>query len=255
MESPPHSPAVELDTAAASIVLPLATHNAAPFSTNPQCSEIYVRRLVWSESARRLLIIEKEVSPEGVIVESRRYLDLLQDFVLPIYALPRLNRTEWNIEVGYGQGTDRVDYPFRSREAAFQFQQLLTGYRPVDVFEDLTCVVTYWKKFRIPLPQYAGAGQVQLWVEVEQEVGPNPNSLSPTSSRRSSQSSQSATRRPVSIASIQITSTLVQRHADRSVMVIQDPRPPLIVAFLKDRDSDDGYTMLQMKGKCLSEET
>ncbi|KAK4183372.1 hypothetical protein QBC35DRAFT_535784 [Podospora australis] len=256
MESPPDSPTVELDTSASSLILPLALQDETPFSPTPTPvrREIFVRRQTWSDRAKVLVIVEKTVDPNGAIVESRRYLDLLLDFVLPVYALPRLNRTKWNVEVGYGQGTARVDYPFRSREGAFQFQQLLTGYKPVEVFEEVTCVVTYWKKFRIPLPQYAGTGQIQLWVEVEQEPGEQTShSLSPTTttSRRSSHSSQSTAKRPLSIASIQTTSTLVQRHAERSVMVIQDPRPPLIAAFLKDRDREDGYTMLQMKATDL----
>ena len=154
---------VELDAGDLPLVLPLATH-PTPFRPGPERREIFVRRQAWSSKSKVLVVIEKGVAPDGTAYESTRYLDLLQDLVLPLYAIPRYNRTEWNIEVGYGQGLDRVDYPFRTQESAWRFQQLLTGYQPVEMFDDITCVVTY-KALRLPLPQYKGMGQVQMWVE------------------------------------------------------------------------------------------
>ncbi|RYP74153.1 hypothetical protein DL771_003211 [Monosporascus sp. 5C6A] len=231
------SSVAELDTGEAPLVLALATTNSSTSGVYQRTSsEIFVRRQVWSKDAKVLVIIERSTS-EGIVNESHRYLDLLQDFVLPIYAIPRPNRTEWNVEVAYGKGTVRVDYPFRTRADAFRFQQLLTGYKPVEVYEDITCVVTY-KGWKLPQPQYVGSGGIQLWVDSEQ------NSTTSPALSRSGQSSHGSTQ--PSIASIQRTSTLVQRHAEKSVLVVQNPRPPLVVAFLKDKANDEGYTMLKM---------
>jgi hypothetical protein len=221
----------ELDTGETPLVLALA-------ATGSTATEIRVRRQVWNKTAKMLVIVERSTS-EGMIRESERYLDLLQDFVLPVYAIPRLNRTEWSVEVGFSQGAVRVDYAFRTSADAFRFQQLVTGYKPLDVFENISCVVTY-KGWKLPQPQYVGSGSIQLWVDAEQCPA---TCVSPASSR-SSQSSH-GTARP-SIASIQSRSTLVQTHAQKSVLVVQDPRPPLLVAFLKNKGIDEGYTMLKI---------
>ena len=244
---------VELDAGDLPLVLPLATH-PTPFRPGPERREIFVRRQAWSSKSKVLVVIEKGVAPDGTAYESTRYLDLLQDLVLPLYAIPRYNRTECNIEVGYGQGLDRVDYPFRTQESAWRFQQLLTGYQPVEMFDDITCVVTY-KALRLPLPQYKGMGQVQMWVEVEDEYTTpgcqvwDASSLSPVSSSTSSGSSRS-TARPMSMTSIQSRSTFVQTqtHLDKSVLVVQEPRPPLLVAFLKDKAGNEEYSMLKING-------
>jgi hypothetical protein len=246
MESPPAS-LVELGTGEASVALPL-TSTEIPFNSVAPRRELFVRRQVCSDSAKVLVIVERSILSEGTITETRRYLDLSQDFVLPIYAIPRRNRTEWNVEVGYGRGTDRVDYPFRTRESAFRFQQLVTDYQPVQVFENVTCVVTYYRRLRIPLPQYVGTGHIQFWAEARHDSNLPAVSPSPESSV-SSQSSQT-TPRATSTASIHsLRPSLVQTYSNRTVLVVRDPRPPLLVAFLKDRGGENEYTMLKMKSK------
>lgn len=237
------SAVAELDTGEAPFVLTLATTGSSTTTpvSNLTRSEIFVRRQVWSRDAKVLVIVERRTS-EGIIHESHKYLDLQQDLVLPVYVIPRLNRTEWNVEVAYGKGTVRVDYPFQTRADTFRFQKLLTGYKPVEAYDDIACFVTY-KGWKLRQPQYTGRGGIQLWVDSEQ---------TPTTSPASSRSSQSShnTARP-SIASIESTSTLVQTHAEKSVLVLQDPRPPLLVAFLKDKADEEGYTMLKINSICF----
>ncbi|CAI4217800.1 unnamed protein product [Parascedosporium putredinis] len=140
--------------------------------------EIFVRWQQSTEASQILSIIEvvppapfesPTAGPNAPAREIERFLDLNRDFVLPLYAVPRnTNQDEWNIEVGYGQGTSRIDYPFRSREGAARFQSLITGYEPIAHFDRLGCVVTYQRGWQIPRPQFAGYGEIQLWREPEE---------------------------------------------------------------------------------------
>jgi len=52
----------------------------------------------------------------------------------------------------------------------------------------------------------------------------------------------------MSMTSIQSRSTFVQTqtHLDKSVLVVQEPRPPLLVAFLKDKAGNEEYSMLKI---------
>ncbi|KAM7197789.1 hypothetical protein V8F20_006462 [Naviculisporaceae sp. PSN 640] len=314
----PYSPSAELDGGDPAVRFFLAAStNNTPFSTAPQTRrQIFVRRQAWDDTRRILAVVERTISAEAgdIIRESERFLDLYQDFVLPIYALPRPATREWNIEIAYGQGALRVDYPFGTRDDAFRFQEVLTGYVPVAHFDDITCVATY-KAFRLRQPQYVGFGQVQLWKQVEkapQVLSPRTDrSLSPVSSTGSSSSAYTArpwgdrgraqtgasvssptstwrspqpisdiglaqigasaspptptrrSSRPMSIASIQSgystapagSIATVQTHHDKgtSVLVTQDIRPPLLVAFLKDNGKSEGYTMLKLDIKDLTQ--
>lgn len=245
MELSPYPSAVELDAGDAPLVLPLASVET-PFAVPPEPREIFVRR-ARSDRRRVLVVLERSTSDSnGTIRESRQYLylDPLQDFVIPIYANPTLHKTAWNVEVGYCKGAIRVDYPFKEREDAFRFQQLVTGYKPVEVFHDVAIQVTYMG-CKLPLPRYVGFGQIQLWRDMDQKPDATSNDLLPVSSR-SSQSSQSAD-------SIRRKPTFVQTYGEKSVLVFQNPRPPLLVAFLKDEDNDEGYTMLKINSTLASQ--
>lgn len=284
--STPCSPTAELDGGEPAIRFSLASStNNIPFSATPQTRrQIFVRRQAWDDTRRILAVVERTILSEtgDVIRESERFLDLYQDPVIPIYALPRPEAREWNVEIDYGQGSLRVDYPFGTRDDVFRFQEHLTGYVPVAHFNNITCVATY-KAFRLRQPQYAGFGQVQLWKHAErkQPLSLRTNgSLSPASSVGSSSSAFTArpwgdvglaqintgssspawrSSRPMSIASIQSgystapagSISTVQTHHEKgtSVLVTQDVRPPLLVAFLKDNGKSEGYTMLKLESK------
>ncbi|KAM7224584.1 hypothetical protein V8F06_000365 [Rhypophila decipiens] len=274
----PYSPSAELDGGDPAIRFSLASSaNSIPFSTSPQTRrQIFVRRQAWDKTSRILAVVERTVlkETEETIRESERYLDLHQDLVLPVYALPRPSTREWNIEIAYAQGNLRVDYPFGTSQDAFHFQEVLTGYVPVAQFDDVTCVVTYNKGIHFQKPQYAGFGQVQFWKQPEQKqptFPPTARSLSPVSSTGSSGPTFTAqvqwgaagpraqatsptptwsSPRPRSIASVQTTKSVatVQTYDPKgtSVLVTQDIRPPLLVAFLKDIGKREGYTMLKV---------
>ncbi|KAK0619664.1 hypothetical protein B0T14DRAFT_603415 [Immersiella caudata] len=110
------------------------------------------------------------------------------------------------------------------------------------MFEDVTCLATYKAGLSLRRPQYAGLGAVQIWWDADETKIPSGN-LSLVSSRSSNSSQRSE--RPTSIASIQGTSTLVQRYEGQPVLVVQKPKPPLLVAFLKNKGCGEAYTTLK----------
>jgi len=273
-----YSPSAELDGGEQAIRFSLAVSvNTSSFTTLQNRRQIFVRRQAWNDSCRILAVVERTISGATgeTIRESERFLDLLQDLVLPVYAIPRpVSREEWNIEIAFGQGALRVDYPFGTRDDVLRFQEVLTNYAPVEHFDDITCVVTY-KGWRLRQPQYTGFGHIQLWKQpVRVQPCPSRSSHSPISSTGSSNStflgrpwasgpphgiatSPTVRSRPMSIASVQTgyshagSTATVQTHAERgtSVLVTQDFRPPVMVAFLKDKGSSEGYSMVKVDSK------
>ncbi len=140
------------------------------------------------------------------------------------------------MELGYRNGADRVDYPFQTRGDAFRFQQLLTGYRTVEQIESVACVVAY-KKSWLRHHQYVGFGEIQLWQQAEEEELSNDSALPSLVSSLSSRQS--------------FPNSSIHTHTDdgRSIVIVRRPQPPLLVAFLKDKDNDDRYTMLKVQSK------
>jgi len=234
--------AAELETEEAiSIPLSIPTSPFSPTAASPS-REIFVR----PRGGNIIAIVEKS-SSNGNTDTEWKYLNLENDFVLPLHVASELNRPVWKVRVGYFQGGVWDDYPFHTRDGAFKFQQLVTGYKPVETFENVTCLVTYKAGLSLRRPQYAGFGTVQVWREADKTPKVPVGGLSMMSSR-SSGSSQSLGR-PTSIASIQSNSTLVQNYEGQSVLVVQKPRPPLLVAFLKDKSSDEAYASLKVDSK------
>ncbi|KAK3369319.1 hypothetical protein B0T24DRAFT_722263 [Lasiosphaeria ovina] len=262
--------AAELDAGDVPVRLSLAS-SPSPFTSAPQHREIFVRRHASAGDSREVGIVERTFSVQGgaTLYDSERFLNLRDDSFIPLYVQPEADRTEWKVELGFGRGTVPVKYPFRTRSDALRFQQFLTGYETVAHFEDVACVVTYNKGWRIPHPQYAGVGEIQLWRQAKTST--TSGLLTPTSSRSSFSTQQRSSvlmsgglsptsarpmsARPMSIASVQSMSSLVrtgttgtvQTHGARGtpVYVNENDRPPLLVAFLKDRGKNGGYAMLK----------
>ncbi|KAK0718504.1 hypothetical protein B0T26DRAFT_332330 [Lasiosphaeria miniovina] len=256
--------AAELDAGDVPVRLSLAS-SPSPFTSTPQHREIFVRRHASAGNSREVGIVERTFSVQGgaTLYDSERFLNLRDDSFIPLYVQPEADRAEWKVELGFGRGTVPVQYPFRTRSDALRFQQFLTGYETVAHFEDVACVVTY-KGWRIAHPQYAGVGEIQLWRQAKTST--TSGLLTPTSSRSSFSTQQRSSvlmagglsptsARPMSIASVQSMSSLVrtgttgtvQTHGARGtpVYVNHNDRPPLLVAFLKDRGKDGGYAMLK----------
>ncbi|KAK0652711.1 hypothetical protein B0T16DRAFT_104721 [Cercophora newfieldiana] len=224
----------------------LVDNSSGPFSAS-QRREIFVSRQASGDGGDVLAITEKSSSGGNTDTERKYVMDA--DFAIPLHATSGQNRPAWTVRVGYVQGSVWTDYPFRSSEGAFRFQQLMTGYKVVGVYTDITCLATYKGGLTLRRPQYAGLGSAQIWWDVDKTSQAQAGHLSMVSSR-SSNSSQSSGR-PTSIASIQSTSTLVQKYDGQPVLVVQKPRPPLLVAFLKDKGSGEAYAALKADSKSL----
>lgn len=214
--------------------------------------ELYASRQ--SGSSQKIRMIERETSvanPQHVR-DTERCLDLARDPVLPLYSIMRGPHTEWNVQVGYDQGDSPQTYPFRSRDDVYEFQKLLTTYEPVHNFENVRVCVTFKNKgkLRVRDSTYVGTGEIQLWKPEPKAPVTTPSSVSSdsTSGHLSHNSSTStAFRRPMRLASIQ-----TNPDTGDSVVVLNAPQPPLLVAFLKDEDDDGGYTMLKARGEISS---
>jgi hypothetical protein len=89
---------------------------------------------------------------------------------------------------------------------------------------------------------------MQIWWDVDENKDPSGD-LSLMSSRSSNWSQRSE--RPTSIALIQSSSTLLQKYEGQPVLVVQKSRPPLLVAFLKDKGCGEAYTTLKTDRKSV----
>ena len=199
-----------------------------------------------SEDRRILRIVEAkysgdETQPYRQIDRLQSFLDLTQDSVIPRYTIASEPQSEWNVEVVCGKGTSRIAYALRERKDAFEFQRLCTGYEPTEHFEGVSCSVTF--KSAIQDAIYKGRGEIQLW---QPEAGrSSATSMVPPSSRRTSLhgTSVGSTTRSTVVRRTSVLSEQTDAEGGTTAIICELPRPPVLVAFLKD--NRNGYTMLK----------
>ena len=171
-----------------------------------------------------------------------------KDCFIPIYVVEK-PRTGWTIRVLYSDAHLEADYPFWDRDAAFQFQKLLTGYIPLAYCEKANCSATFksslWRN-----SLYGGVGEFQLWCSEEAAAAPPTSPASATASRTNFQRSSISSASSMASQS----SGLEYSHSlstNVTTIVCRKPQAPLLIAFL--RDSVDGhkggYTMLRAESR------
>ncbi|KAK4450196.1 hypothetical protein QBC34DRAFT_379396 [Podospora aff. communis PSN243] len=207
-----------------------------------QRREIFVKRRALPKGGHVIAIVEKSSYTTGSTDTEWRYVNFDMDSIIPLYAAPELNRASWKFQVTHIEGALINEYPFTTSDGALGFQQLVTGYKTVAMFDEVTCLATYKGGLSLRRPQYAGIGAIQIWWDAEEPKAP---SREPTLVSSGSSNSSQRSGRPTSIASIQTTSTLVQKYDGQPVLVVQKPRPPLLVAFLKNKGCGKAYATLK----------
>ncbi|KIM98695.1 hypothetical protein OIDMADRAFT_57041 [Oidiodendron maius Zn] len=207
-----------------------------PMASSPsnETREIFVFRA----DDRNLRIVYQRSSNDQNqgIRETETFFDLQSDRLIPLYAIATGPRTEWSMQVFYGNGRSQADYPLQTRSDAFKFQQAFIRYETTAYSKDVSCTVTQKKIWPSRDGQHVFDGEIQLL----QWPIPNPPPSSPrspppngTMSSMRIQSSFSRASWSFSDANPSLT-TVSEAESGKVVVVTALPPPPLIIAFTQD---------------------
>jgi hypothetical protein len=223
----------------------------APLTEPVGREEMLVRLPVCSQSAnekrelfvfrtdngnRRIVYVRSSNGQPQRIRETEKPFDLQNDRLAPLYAIATGHRTEWNMQMFYGNDALQADYPLQTRSDAFKLQQAFIGYETIAYCEQLSCVATYKKSWPQRDGQDVSGGEIQLlqWpVPDPSPSSPKSPPLSGTSSSMQSGSSHTKASWTFRDANPSLTS-ISMAESGKPVVVTALPPSPLIIAFTQD---------------------
>jgi hypothetical protein len=199
--------------------------------------ELFVFRV--DDRNLRIVYLRSSNDQSQRIRETQTSFDLYSDRLVPFYAIATGPRTEWNIQMFYGNGASQADYPLQTRSDAFKLQQAFIGYETTAYSERVLCAVTHKKSWPFPDGEDVSNGEIQLL----QRPVPTPSPSSPrsppaNSTMSSMRSGSSYTRASWTFRDTNPSLTSVsEAESGRPVVVTALPPSPLIIAFTQNTDT------------------
>lgn len=159
------------------------------------------------------------------------------------YTTTRL-RSAWTIMAIHSDARLLAAHPFANRQAAFDFQQLVTGHVPFGYCErasvDATLSTPFWRQNKL----YHGKGELQLWCS-EELAAADALDASPASTATSLPRQSVVSMSSVAAPSVSVESYHSPRK-NKTTFLAREVSPPLLVAFVRDKE---GYNMLRVESK------
>jgi hypothetical protein len=196
--------------------------------------EIFVFRV--DDRNLRIVYLRSSNDQTQFVRETETSFDLYSDRLVPFYAIATGPRTEWSMQVFYGNGVSQADYPLQTRSDAFKLQQAFIGYETTAYSERVLCTATHKKSWLSRDGQHVSSGEIQLmqW-PVSNTTLSLPRSPPPNGTMSSMRSGSSHTKASWTFRDTNPSLTSVSEVENgKPVVITALPPSPLLIAFTQD---------------------